>query len=72
MPMYRLTIADILLTVFAIASLAGLYPVYTDVLDAHLGGVSGPTAVIFQAILPLSVVVFLAMLVSVATDGVSQ
>ena len=67
----RITIADIVMTLFGIAILVGLYPVYNEYFQAVSPELDPATRVAFQVVIPMTVVILLALLSSRALGGAS-
>lgn len=67
----RITIADIVLLVFGLAVLVGLYPVFRGFLEDAAPDLDPMTLVVFQVVVPLAVVVVVAMLSAKALRGTS-
>ena len=67
----RLTVSDLVLLLFGIAVLVGLYPVYRELLDARIDGFDPLTATAFEVVVPLALVVVTAMLAQKALGGTS-
>jgi len=58
----RLTLPFILYILLAMAFLGGLYPVFADLYAQNVGTMTQGTRLIFQLVLPLSVLVLLTLI----------
>ena len=65
----RLTLPDIAFIVFSMAALGALYPVFRDAFSENVGHLTTGTALIFQLVLPLALIVFLYVIYRKAIRG---
>jgi hypothetical protein len=65
----RLTLPDIAFIVFSMAALGALYPVFSDAFAENVGHLTTGTALIFQLVLPLAILVFLYVIYRKAIRG---
>lgn len=64
----RLTLTDVVYLLFALAALAGLYPVYDDLLGSATG-MSAGAGTAFATLLPAAALVMLAIVFVEARSG---
>jgi len=65
----RITIVEIVTSVFALGFVAALWPVVQGALEANIGQLSTGTAYLIQLLLPLMLLVMLTVLFVTATAG---
>ncbi len=65
----RITITDVVLVVFGVAALSGLYPVYSTLYEETAPELGPMTDVTFQVLVPVAMVVLVAMLARKALRG---
>lgn len=65
----RVTIVDVAVWLAAVAAIAGLWPVYADVIEGASGQVGGGVLLVFKTVPPLMVVVLLATIIAKAGIG---
>jgi hypothetical protein len=65
----RLTITDVVYVLMAVAGLAALYPVYSSLLNGTASRMDPGTAVVFQSMLAVMLVVLLSVIYVEARSG---
>lgn len=65
----RITVPDVLIYLVTVAFVAGLYPAYTDLLEANIDVVPEGPAIIFRTLLPLMLLVLLGSIYLKAGAG---